>query len=374
MTRYSRYCADCHRWVEPGHKKQPGFEKHRAYALGRRKSRIPARYHILQFLRQLKAVPTSYDLRVSGTGGGIGIGPILNQEDESACVAFATTSVKMWKVGAETGSFPDLSPQFIYDVGRNANNSCPDPGMDSLWGVQVLVSNGVCPSADYPFTDSDNCGNPTNQAVQDAAEYKAENFAAITSVADMKQAILTYGAIQIGIPVYEEIMTVGPDGIIPMPGEDEQPVGGHELAVVGWAVINGTRYLTIKNSWGASWGEQGCGYLPEDYMTMMFQNGEADSYSTVDQPTPPTPAPTDCWGTFLSAIQTAVENNDLLGVITALQQLVACLQSQPTPSGREGSSLACWATFVADVLGAAAQFRECYEAGSKRKSKGYGHV
>lgn len=40
--------------------------------------------------------------------------------------------------------------------------------------------------------------------------------------------------------------------------DGSEPIGGHELALVGWGVTEeGTNYWIGRNSWGTYWGEEG---------------------------------------------------------------------------------------------------------------------
>jgi C1A family cysteine protease len=65
-------------------------------------------------------------------------------------------------------------------------------------------------------------------------------------------------------------------GAFPVPGEREQALWGHAVVAIGFddrlRIVN-TRAntasigaLAIRNSWGTSWGDQGYGWLPYDYV------------------------------------------------------------------------------------------------------------
>jgi C1A family cysteine protease len=49
-------------------------------------------------------------------------------------------------------------------------------------------------------------------------------------------------------------------GLIQLPNKNESILGGHAILFVGYD--DSKELLTFKNSWGASWGNKGYGYLP----------------------------------------------------------------------------------------------------------------
>lgn len=69
----------------------------------------------------------------------------------------------------------------------------------------------------------------------------------------------------VGFLVYEsfESPNANKTGIIPMPGPNEELLGGHSVLITGYN--DETKHFEFRNSWGA-WGDQGYGYLPYDYL------------------------------------------------------------------------------------------------------------
>jgi C1A family cysteine protease len=70
-----------------------------------------------------------------------------------------------------------------------------------------------------------------------------------------------------GFTVYEsfEGNDVATTGNMPMPASGEKVLGGHAVALVGFN--DDRRVFIVRNSWGASWGDQGYFYMPYEFIT-----------------------------------------------------------------------------------------------------------
>lgn len=70
----------------------------------------------------------------------------------------------------------------------------------------------------------------------------------------------------LGFTVYEsfESQDVASTGVVPMPGTDEQALGGH--AVVGVGYDDSQQRFIVRNSWGDAWGMKGYFTIPHDYL------------------------------------------------------------------------------------------------------------
>jgi C1A family cysteine protease len=70
-----------------------------------------------------------------------------------------------------------------------------------------------------------------------------------------------------GFPVYESIydeQTVKEDKAHLPYSKNEKLLGGHAVLCVGYSEKD--KHFICINSWGKEWGENGCFYMPYDYM------------------------------------------------------------------------------------------------------------
>ena len=73
----------------------------------------------------------------------------------------------------------------------------------------------------------------------------------------------------IGFTVYQsfESNEVTATGIVPMPTQNDQMMGGHAVCVIGYNTnFNGGDYYEVRNSWGEDWGDQGNFWIPAAYL------------------------------------------------------------------------------------------------------------
>lgn len=80
-----------------------------------------------------------------------------------------------------------------------------------------------------------------------------------------------YVALGITIPENWNDTSIGPDGIVPQPGnpaETDDPnytTAGHMVVIIGLTTINNVKYWIAVNSWGENWGNDGVCYIPYDW-------------------------------------------------------------------------------------------------------------
>jgi GNAT superfamily N-acetyltransferase len=72
----------------------------------------------------------------------------------------------------------------------------------------------------------------------------------------------TFNNVVIGIRAFRSIYTA-PLGVLPLPKPGEDEVGDHSVRMMG--LEPESDYVCFSNSWGPEWGNEGYGYLSEEY-------------------------------------------------------------------------------------------------------------
>jgi C1A family cysteine protease len=81
-----------------------------------------------------------------------------------------------------------------------------------------------------------------------------------------------------GFTVYDgfESDEVAKTGVLNLPTRGEKNLGGHAVMAVGYDLA--AKRITVRNSWGAAWGQSGYFTMPFDYLT---HRGLSDDFWTL---------------------------------------------------------------------------------------------
>lgn len=196
-------------------------------------------------------LPSTIDWRSKGV-----VNPVRDQGQCGSCWAFATTAnaESVWAI--TKGALLDLSEEFLVDCASGVgyfNLGCNGGQPDSAF--KYMINNGQCSESSYPYKagttkTAGSCQSCSPAPVHFSACYDVapnNQVALMSAVAKQPVAV----AIDAGTRYFQSYS----GGIL-----DSTACGtelNHAVEVVGYGSENGVDYWIVRNSWSASWGEQG---------------------------------------------------------------------------------------------------------------------
>ena len=174
---------------------------------------------------------------------------VKNQGSCGSCWAFAAVGLMEAMILKADNVEVDLSEQQLV--------SCNPWGWGcngGLWPNDMLVDPGAMMEACFPYTATDEPCNescPTPYAIQSWGFVTADNV--VPSVEEIKQAIYTHGAVQVGVYA-DRWFQLYESGVFDR-CKKRVNYTNHAVILCGWDDAKGAWLL--KNSWGPGWGENG---------------------------------------------------------------------------------------------------------------------
>lgn len=230
-------------------------------------------FAIRKILRPIKLAPmVDYEAKM---------GPVKDQLNRGACVAFAASAVKEFQERRQrrTKQNYDFSEEWLYRLIMH-----PGGGAYPRDAFKSMAANGVPRERYMPYVpeasdDTKLPFEPSKSAVRNALYYKTESFARLTSLEEMKQSLAINGPFVIGVDWLDGWFNPRGETYNGYPilqtgmGSD---VGGHAVAIVGYDDLR--QVMKFKNSWDTSWGKGGYAYFHYN----VIRENLWDAWATLD--------------------------------------------------------------------------------------------
>lgn len=197
--------------------------------------------------------------------------PVYDQGQLGSCTANAlcgADEIDQIKQGSKSVFRP--SRLFVYWFERFLEGTVStDSGAQIRDGIKVLNKYGVCSESLWPYNPAQFTVQPNAACLKAALPNRISKYQSIdnSNIDNVKYALSLKYPVVFGFTVYEsfESDSVAQTGLVPMPTAGEQVLGGHAVVAVGYDSSTGR--ITVRNSWGSSWGDKGYCYFPEAYLS-----------------------------------------------------------------------------------------------------------
>ena len=203
-------------------------------------------YGCKSFSSGASGLPDSIDWRAKGA-----VTSVKDQGQCGSCWTFSATGAAEGAWAISKGQLIDLSEQQLVDCATGINygsHGCSGGQMEGAF--KYLIEHGQCTLASYPYTAKDGSCHSCSAVV---------HFSSCSDVKPNDQlslkAAVSKQPVAIAIEADTRYFQSYSSGVLTSSSCGTNL--DHGVLIVGYGVENGQKYWLVKNSWSASWGENG---------------------------------------------------------------------------------------------------------------------
>jgi hypothetical protein len=187
--------------------------------------------------------------------------PCFDQGQLGSCTANAAFGTRVTGTDEEWAAFLAVWAKFT-----GGRDSVVEDDCVALYQVETRLDDSQIPG-EYPPDDTGSSGPWSMLALE-----KDGLIRSFTHTRRVHTALvaLNTAAISIGVPWYQSMFQPDASGRVVV-DESSGLAGGHQVCVVANDIS--ARLVTIRNSWGTSWGDAGHATLSWDDLTTLFRQG-----------------------------------------------------------------------------------------------------
>jgi len=159
-----------------------------------------------------------------------------------------------------------ISARYIYYAARQvAGTTNSDSGAAIQDAIGALAKQGAVEESVWPYKAGEYAAKPP-RALDTATRWLITQTKSLKGLDEIKSALADDGPVVVGIEMYQEGMSpqTSKTGAIPLPRKGSQVIGGHAIVLV--AYDERKKQFKFANDWGSGWGDQGYGYLSDQYI------------------------------------------------------------------------------------------------------------
>jgi len=188
--------------------------------------------------------------------------PIKNQGQCGSCWSFSTTGSTEGAHAQATGNLVSLSEQNLMDCSTSYGNQGCDGGLMDQAFEYIIKNKGIDTEASYPYKAADGtCAFKVaniGATISNYTDVKSGDEGALETAANIRPVSVAIDASHTSFQlyssgVYHELFC-------------SATKLDHGVLVVGYGTdtTSSKAYWIVKNSWGATWGQQGYIYMSKD--------------------------------------------------------------------------------------------------------------